>query len=1057
MKLSALRIRNLVTSDIYQRGERAYRERRVRLISIDNDRFDAEVTGKMVYHVSVQEIGGNIYSSCTCPYWTTCKHVVAALLTAKEWYDENGAELQRSRTRPYWKKFLKQVIDIDADAPPAKEGPQWRVIYLLHLNQESWSLTPQKAYIKKNNLLGRFSNIGDLDPDSRELLYAPNDPIVVSHLQKIEYQSKASYYSLYFGSGAAARFKPGVYHYKYGSRLGPLFDLLRESVIFLSPYEEQTAPLSFEPLPATVELEFEREEGGYRLAPRVRFGDAVEPLDESYRVLTGHPIWLIKEKRLIKVQNMEDAALLVPFTKNGMALTIPDEEFPLFLQNAFHALREIAPVSLPSSLVTEYRDRLTGAKLKLCESERHLEVKLRFVYEDVEIDGDEPWPICYRQKDDRIVEIRRDLEAEAEHGRRLLESGLKRESPGSFRILDTKALNWMFAAMPRLQTEGYVFEGREELRRFRVRTGEPNVRVAVTSGIDWFDVNIEIDVEGVPLPLKELRRAVRRNSRLVRLADQSLAQLSDEWFDKFQHLFHLTAPQENGVRASGVHLSMIDMLFHEAAVFETDDQFDEKLAALTRFQGIEPQPLPPSLVGVMRNYQKAGYDWLNFLQRFGFGGCLADDMGLGKTVQTLALLLKDKQQGNRTPSLIVCPTSVVFNWEKEVQKFTPELRVLQHTGSARARTTDVFDGYDIVLTSYGVLRRDIAMLKDFEFHYVILDESQKIKNPLSQTAKAARLLKARYRLVLTGTPVENNTVELWSQFAFLNPALLGPISYFRSAFTVPIEKHGDEEARNFLRRLVFPFILRRTKENVERELPPKVEQTFLCAMSPEQEAVYVRWRDYYRALILDRIDEAGLAGAHMNVLEGLVKLRQIACHPRLIDKSITEDSGKFEALKELIEEILAENHKVLVFSQFVRMLRLIRAYLDEGGISFEYLDGHTTDRMARVERFQNDRQTRIFLISLKAGGVGLNLTAADYVILFDPWWNPAVEVQATDRAHRIGQDKKVFVYRLITKGSVEEKMLELQARKRRLVSDLIAADSAFFKSLTREDIEILFS
>jgi non-specific serine/threonine protein kinase len=432
-------------------------------------------------------------------------------------------------------------------------------------------------------------------------------------------------------------------------------------------------------------------------------------------------------------------------------------------------------------------------------------------------------------------------------------------------------------------------------------------------------------------------------------------------------------------------------------------------------------------------------------------------MGLGKTLQTLTLLLKEKLRGNRTPSLIVCPTSVVFNWEKEVQKFTPGLKTLIHTGLDRSKNTGQLQKFDIVLTTYGVLRRDIVLLKDFQFHYAILDESQKIKNPGSQTAKAARLLNARFRLSLTGTPVENNTVELWSQFSFLNPGLLGSLHYFKKSFTLPIEKKGDEKTAELLRRIIYPFILRRTKQSVAKELPPKIEQTLYCTMNPAQEALYRYWRDHFRALILNKIEADGLDSARMNVLEGLVKLRQIACHPVLIDKEIREDSGKYESLKEIVDEILAEDHKILIFSQFVRMLKLIRKHFDRHGIEYEYLDGNTVKRERCVDRFQNDDDIKIFLISLKAGGTGLNLTAADYVIHYDPWWNPAVEVQATDRAHRIGQDKKVFVFRMITKDSVEEKILQLQQRKKKLVDNLITTDSRIFKSLTRDDVDVLFS
>jgi non-specific serine/threonine protein kinase len=362
-----------------------------------------------------------------------------------------------------------------------------------------------------------------------------------------------------------------------------------------------------------------------------------------------------------------------------------------------------------------------------------------------------------------------------------------------------------------------------------------------------------------------------------------------------------------------------------------------------------------------------------------------------------------------------------------------------------------------VLTTYATMRLDVELMKDFAFHYIILDESQNIKNPISQTAKAASILQSHHRLVLTGTPVENNTLELWSQFSFLNPGLLGSLNYFHNAFAVPIERHGDEAAAKLLKKMISPFLLRRTKEEVVRELPPKSEQVYYCAMTEAQKKLYDRVRDKYRAEIMGLIDESGLDDARFKVLQGLTKLRQIACHPALIEGGAKRDSGKFDSFLDLLREILAEGHKVLVFSQFVRMLKIVADELKEEKITFEVLTGATRDREACVTRFQEDPKTKVFLISLKAGGLGLNLTAADYVMIFDPWWNPAAERQAIDRAHRIGQDKNVFVYKMITRDTVEEKILELQKRKANLVSQLITTDAGLFKHLTAEDIRGLFS
>jgi non-specific serine/threonine protein kinase len=340
---------------------------------------------------------------------------------------------------------------------------------------------------------------------------------------------------------------------------------------------------------------------------------------------------------------------------------------------------------------------------------------------------------------------------------------------------------------------------------------------------------------------------------------------------------------------------------------------------------------------------------------------------------------------------------------------------------------------------------------------VVLDESQNIKNPQSDTAQAARNLLAKNRLALTGTPIENNTMELWSQFSFLSPGLLGNQNFFKDNFMRPIEKEQNNDVAATLKRLIFPFILRRTKEEVVKELPPKVENIIFSPMSEAQQKIYDQVRDTFRNTIISEIESKGLDKTKMRILEGLTKLRQVSCHPQLVDATFQDEAGKFEALKLMIDEIISENHKVLVFSQFVRMLTIVREYLEEQAIDYAYLDGSTRDRAAVVDRFQDEKDVRIFLISLKAGGFGLNLTAADYVIHYDPWWNPAVEMQASDRAHRIGQTKKVFTYKLIAKDSVEEKILALQQHKKELVRQIITTEGGFFKSLTKDDILNLFT
>jgi non-specific serine/threonine protein kinase len=431
---------------------------------------------------------------------------------------------------------------------------------------------------------------------------------------------------------------------------------------------------------------------------------------------------------------------------------------------------------------------------------------------------------------------------------------------------------------------------------------------------------------------------------------------------------------------------------------------------------------------------------------------------LGKTVQVLAYLESQREQTRiRNAALLVVPKSLITNWQRESQKFTPGLRFLEYLGMSRSRDTSIFDEYDIVLTTYGTMLRDVEILRGYRFSHIILDESQAIKNPLAKSARAARLLNGEHRIVMTGTPVENNTFELWSQFAFLNPGLLGNMEYFKREFANPIESGGDEEAAALLRKLIHPFILRRTKEQVAPELPPRTERVVYTDMAPAQKKVYTQTRDRYRAELLGLIESEGLDDARMKVLEGLLRLRQIAIHPALVDRQYKGEAPKFELLMETLETLQAENHKALIFSQFVETLKLVRRELEERRIKYVYLDGQSPNRQSRVDLFQGDPSYPFFLISLKAGGVGLNLTAADYVIHLDPWWNPAVEIQASDRAHRIGQDKPVFVYKIITRDTVEEKILQLQERKRALVKSIIATEASFFKSLTKDDVKSLFS
>ncbi len=514
--------------------------------------------------------------------------------------------------------------------------------------------------------------------------------------------------------------------------------------------------------------------------------------------------------------------------------------------------------------------------------------------------------------------------------------------------------------------------------------------------------------------------------------------------------------EEDGkLRFRKTQAGLLDALLASMPEARCDETFAAARRELRTFEGVQPTEAPEGFVGELRAYQKQGLGWLQFLQRFGFGGCLADDMGLGKTIQVLAIL-EQRREAKAGPSLVVVPRSLIFNWRQEAARFTPKLRVLDQSGADRTRGTDHLGDYDLVLTTYGTLRRDAAYFKDFTFDYIVLDEAQAIKNPASESAKAARILRGNYRLAMSGTPIENHLGELWSLFEFLNPGMLGKAGAFRHLGYNKTE--AESEGRKIIAAAVRPFILRRTKRQVAADLPEKMEQTIFCELETEQRALYDELKTHYRQSLLGEIERVGMNRAKIQILEALSALRQAACHPGLIDEARAEGpSAKLETLIEHLDEVVEEGHKVLVFSQFTSFLALVRKQLDARKVIYEYLDGQTRDRQSRVERFQRDPDCRLFLISLKAGGLGLNLTEANYVFLLDPWWNPAVEAQAIDRAHRIGQTQNVFAYRLIARDTVEEKVLELQQNKRELADAIINADNSLIAKLGREELERLLS
>lgn len=607
------------------------------------------------------------------------------------------------------------------------------------------------------------------------------------------------------------------------------------------------------------------------------------------------------------------------------------------------------------------------------------------------------------------------------------------------------------------EKNGYKVFGVRELKGLKVNPYPGKVVYSVKSGIDWFEVDAKIIFGDEEVSIDQLKKRFKPGSDYIELANGSHGMIPKEWLKKLERLFRHGEMKDDKFLVSNKKFNIVDELFDELDD-QTAELIQDKRNKLLSFDKMQKYPLPKGIKGTLRHYQEDGFQWLCFLDEFRWGGILADDMGLGKTLQIITFL-KYVISKNKQTNLIIVPTSLLFNWENEIEKFAPSLKVHFYYGSQRIKSTDDFDKYDIVFTSYGHALSDVTLLKEYAFNYVILDESQAIKNPASKRFKAVRLLKANNRIAMTGTPIENNTFDLYAQMAFLNPGFLGSAKGFKADFAKAIDNDRDEIKAAELQRLIKPFVLRRTKTQVATELPDKTEEVLYCEMDKSQQKIYDAFRNEYRQRLIEKIDEEGMNKARFAVLEGLTKLRQICDTPEILpgEEKYSGKSVKTDLLMMHIKEKTA-NHKILIFSQFVKMLHVIEHRIKEEGISYEYLDGKSTtkQRQASVEHFQNDDSCRVFLISLKAGGTGLNLMAADYVYLVDPWWNPAVENQAIDRCYRIGQDKKVIAYRMICKNTVEEKIMELQKKKKAIAGDIVTTDEGVLKKLKKDDLIGLF-
>ena len=1064
-------LRTYVSGTIRTRGENYFQQGAVTLDAIHRRQVYATVEGSEDYEVDLRLKGHKVHAFCNCPYMEdhadACKHIWATILAAEPQgfasnitplrlvidrgvYDDDDDYESSPPPKPeLWKEqlaVLRNAVNTTSNSGSRSYTPATdrQLVYIIEVNACE---TANKIIIeintqdrKKNGDWGK-PQARQVPRSDAERLSDPLDRELHSLLSGAERHDNSSYYSYSYGVAK--------YHLT-GMMLDSILPRLAQTnrVYLRKAYNTpiDTESLTFEldpPWEFMVGVTNSNSGKHWVLGGHLRRGNQTMALKVPTLIVPGVVVW---DNRLAR---FDDAGAItwVKSLRNFGSIEVPadkrDEllgeilQMPQFPRLEFpeeFGYREETIAPQPRLVITP-ATRSSGPTILYAE--------LSFDYDGINVPLNPPRRGVFQAEGRRY--ILRDEDAERAAVQELARLGMQPSTAATPKF-DFKATQ-LPGLVQELMPAGWKIEADGKLYR-----PAGIFEMSLRSENDWFELNGSADFDGQRAPFPRLLEALQRGDSTIVLDDGSIGVLPENWLKKHGLIAQMGTVEGDSIRFSKAQVGVLDALLASRPEITFDKQFARARNELKKFEGITSAKPPTGFQGTLREYQRDGLGWLRFLRKFGFGGCLADEMGLGKTVQVLALLA-GKRDG---PALVVVPRSLIFNWKSEAEKFAPKLNVLDHTGTTRDRVSPNFHDYDIVLTTYGTLRNDAELFANVRFDSCVLDESQAAKNITTETAKAVRVVQADHRLALSGTPVENHLGELWTLFDFLNPGMLGQ-AMLTSGMAGSI-RNPDAETRELLAKALRPFILRRTKDEVAKDLPAKTEQTIYCDMEPAQRKLYDELRDHYRQALLARVDSVGLNRSKIQVLEALLRLRQAACHPGLIDKKrVAEKSAKLEYLLPQLTELAESGHKVLVFSQFTSLLSIVKTRLDKLKMPYEYLDGKTRDRQSRVERFQTDPDCKLFLVSLKAGGVGLNLTAAEYVYLLDPWWNPAVEAQAIDRTHRIGQTKSVFAYRLIARNTVEEKVLALQQSKRELADAILGGDGRLITDLKREDLELLLS
>jgi len=1081
-------LQDLFRPGVRARGEEYFAQRRVRIVTATTRVLEARVAGGVQYLARLEASRGLIRLSCTCPYALengVCKHQWA---TVREGERKGRLQLLLASSGPRTSFIAGSDTRMDAanPSPTAPRRPEWRqqlegIRRQLQFSEPiqteppaSWPEGRRLVYIvdipASANTTGLVIELATekQEPDGSwdvlthfrfgaSVWLAAPDPADRQIAQMLLGAPSNEHWPTFADRSTRTNgFIIGAAAFDTTLRLMCETGRCRARMV---AGEEPLEPVRWDDGPPwQLHLRIDHPSSdAYELTGTLRRGREEMSISEP---LVLHSSGILLARGALARFDHSGAFAFVPLLREASSLHLTAKELPDFL-GTLYGLPRLPPIESTTESAVTVVDGHPLPSLSILDKGASLGaardgnwLRLAFRYGRVRVDGALAAATVFDPAS--LTVYRRDRDAEAAAEALLIELGAKKEWDYTQRqhvLAFTRRK--LLPAVTELVRVGWQVEA--DGAAYRAATGtHAAVRSVVRSvdspmGIDWFELDARVHFGDEEVELPALLDALDKGETTIALADGSIGLLPAEWLARLRPIAATGASSGDVTRFARSQVALLDALLATIPDVSVDETFETARAELHAFDSVTPRDPPPTFHGTLREYQREGLGWFNFLRRFRLGGCLADDMGLGKTVQVLALLEQLRIEG-AGPSIVVVPRSLVFNWKREAERFAPRLRVVDYTGTARA-----LDGKpDLVITTYGTLRRDAPALASVEFEYAILDEAQAIKNAKTAASKAARLLKARHRLALSGTPIENRLDELWSLFEFLNPGMLGPSSTFGAIARLMAGPSEDDNGRELLSTAMRPVILRRTKDQVAPELPPRVEQTLEVELEPAQRRFYDGLLARYRESVLERVDRVGIQRARMHVLEALLRLRQAACHPVLADPSRTElPSAKLDALMPALAEIVDEGHKAVVFSQFTKFLALVRHRLDQDGVPYEYLDGQTRDRESRVDRFQSDPAVPLFLVSLKAGGHGLNLTAADYVYLLDPWWNPAVEAQAIDRTHRIGQTRRVIATRLVARATIEEKILALQASKRALADAILAADNGVLAKIGREELEAL--